>query len=109
MTRDVEGAKAFYSAIIGWRFDGMDDPQGGTYWIGFDGDKPAGGILDISAPMFDGVPPQWIPYLAVDDVDARVEKAVQAGAKIKEARLRHSRASVGSSCSKTPAAPTSAG
>ncbi|MDH3660512.1 MAG: VOC family protein [Alphaproteobacteria bacterium] len=82
MTRDVESAKAFYSDTIGWQFNGMDDPEGGTYWIAMDGDQPVAGICDISGPMFDGIPPQWKPYLAVDDVDARVEKAVQAGAKI---------------------------
>lgn len=83
MTRDVEGAKAFYGEIIGWRFDGMDMGDGLTYWVAMDGDKPVCGIYDISAPEFDGNPPQWMPYLAVDDVDARVEKAVKAGAKIR--------------------------
>jgi predicted enzyme related to lactoylglutathione lyase len=31
---------------------------------------------------FEGMPEGWMPYLAVDDVDARVEKAVQAGAQL---------------------------
>ena len=28
------------------------------------------------------MPDNWMPYLAVDDVDARIEKAVAAGAKL---------------------------
>ena len=30
MTRDVEGAKAFYGDLVGWRFEGMP-MEGGTY------------------------------------------------------------------------------
>ena len=82
MTRDPESAKAFYADSIGWRFDGMDMGNGMTYWVAMDGDRPCAGIFDISASEFDGVMPHWMPYLAVDDVDARVEKAVKAGAKV---------------------------
>lgn len=82
MTRDVEAAKTFYGETIGWTFNAMEMPEGGTYWICMDGEKPAGGIFDISVPPFDGYSPQWMGYLAVDDVDARAEKALKAGAKI---------------------------
>src|SRR5579871_6265992 len=66
MTRDVERAKRFYQSTIGWSFDGM----------------PVAGIFPLHAPQYDGVPESWMSYLAVDDVDARVEKAVKAGAKL---------------------------
>ena len=81
MTRDVEGAKAFYGKMVGWRFEGMA-MEGGTYWVGKDGDQPVGGIMDISGARFEGVPGQWFAYLAVDDVDARVAEATAAGAKL---------------------------
>jgi uncharacterized protein len=32
--------------------------------------------------IYAGVPEGWMPYIAVDDVDARAKKAVAAGAKI---------------------------
>ena len=82
MTRDVEKAKAFYSTTIGWTFDAMPMPEGGTYWMAKMGDKPVGGIFSITAPAFEGVPESWMPYLAVDDVDARVKKAIAAGATL---------------------------
>jgi len=83
MTHDAEAAKTFYGDIIGWTFNGMPDPQGGTYWIGMDGERPAGGIFDLNGKKeFEGLPPQWMSYLAVDDVDARVEAATKAGAKV---------------------------
>lgn len=82
MTRDVERAKKFYADTIGWSFDGMPMPDGnGTYWIAKMGDQPVAGILDISAPEFGPVPESWMAYIAVDDVDARVKKALAAGAK----------------------------
>jgi uncharacterized protein len=82
MTRDVERAKKFYADTLGWSFDGMPMPDGGgSYWIAKMGDLPVAGILDISAPEFGPVPESWMAYIAVDDVDARVKKALAAGAK----------------------------
>jgi len=54
----------------------------GTYWVAKIGGKPVGGILPMSGPDFDGVPEQWMAYLAVDHVDARHKKATAAGAKV---------------------------
>jgi predicted enzyme related to lactoylglutathione lyase len=82
MTRDVEGAKSFYGATVGWRFDAMPMVAGGTYWVCKAGDQPVAGILDISQPRFEGIPAHWFAYLAVDDVDVRVAKATAAGAEL---------------------------
>ena len=82
MTRDVERAKKFYSAALGWTFDAMPAGAGPTYWIAKTGDTPAGGIFDISGPEYKDVPESWMSYIAVDDVDARVKKATGAGAKV---------------------------
>ena len=81
-TRDVEGAKRFYAETIGWTFEAMPMPDGGTYWTAFQNGKPVGGIFDLKSPDYDGVPEGWMPYLAVDNVDARVAKAVKAGATL---------------------------
>src|SRR5215470_9403135 len=81
MTRDVEQAKRFYSSSIGWTFEAMPMPNG-TYWLAKMDDKPVAGIFPLSGPEFDGVPESWMSYLAVDDVDARVEKAQSAGATL---------------------------
>jgi predicted enzyme related to lactoylglutathione lyase len=82
LARDVEGAKKFYADTIGWSYDAMPMPGNGTYWVAKMGDEPVGGIFDISGKEFDGMPENWMSYLAVDDVDARVKKAVKAGAKL---------------------------
>jgi uncharacterized protein len=81
MTRDPEKAKAFYSRSIGWEFEPMPMTDG-TYWIAKVGDQPVGGIFPMVGGDFDGMPDQWMAYLAVDDVDARLKKATAAGAKV---------------------------
>jgi predicted enzyme related to lactoylglutathione lyase len=82
MTRDAEKAKAFYAETIGWSFEAMPMPQGGTYWIAKMGDKSAAGLFPLHDPDFAEVPESWMAYLAVDDVDARVKKATAAGATL---------------------------
>jgi uncharacterized protein len=82
MSRDVERDKRFYSETIGWNFEPMKMEDGGTYWCAIQGGQPVAGIFNISGTEFDGVAVGWMPYLAVDDVDARVAKAVKAGAQL---------------------------
>jgi uncharacterized protein len=82
MTRDADQAKKFYGEAIGWTFESMPTPEGGTYWIAKMGDTPVAGMFTMSGPDFEGAPEDWMPYLAVDDVDARLKKATAAGAQV---------------------------
>src|SRR3712207_3692603 len=84
MSRDVERDKRFYEETIGWRFEGMPMAHEGgrTYWCAIKSGQPVAGIFELASPEFDGVPVGWMSYLAVDDVDARVEKALRAGATL---------------------------
>jgi uncharacterized protein len=80
--RDVAGDKKFHADTVGWSFDAMPMPGGGTYWVARMGEQPVGGIFDISGADYAGIPKGWTPYIAVYDVDARAKKAVAAGAKV---------------------------
>ena len=81
-TRDAKRAKKFYETTIGWTFEAMATPDGHTYWIAMSGGKPVAGLFPLASPRFDDVPESWIPFLAVDDVDKRVARAVKAGAEL---------------------------
>jgi predicted enzyme related to lactoylglutathione lyase len=81
MTHDVERAKKFYAETVGWRFEPMPMPTGGTYWIAKMGEQAVGGFFPMNGPEFAGVPEHWVPYVEVDNVDARVKGAVAAGAE----------------------------
>ena len=82
LTADPERAKRFYGDTIGWTFDAMPMQDGSTYWLAMIGGKPVGGIFPTDRPEYKGLPEAWMSYLAVDDVDARVKKAMAAGAKL---------------------------
>ena len=81
-TRDAERAKRFYATTIGWSFEASATPDGHTYWVAVQDGKPVAGLFPLTSPQFDEVPESWMSFLAVDDVDARVAKAVKAGAKL---------------------------
>jgi uncharacterized protein len=79
LTRNIEGAKAFYARLAGWSYKGMPMPGGGTYWLAEVDGKPVAGLMDMPQDMPADVPPHWFEYLEVDDVDARVTLATQQG------------------------------
>jgi predicted enzyme related to lactoylglutathione lyase len=82
MTRDVAGMKKFYTGALGWKFEKFPGPMKPPYWlIKVDG-KGIGGFFDISDKHFKGIKEQWVTYVAVDDVDKRVKKALKLGAKL---------------------------
>jgi predicted enzyme related to lactoylglutathione lyase len=81
-TRDAERAKSFYASTVGWSFEASATPDGETYWVALQDGKPVAGLFPLTSPRFDGVPESWMSFLAVDDVDARVAKAVAAGAAL---------------------------
>src|SRR5262245_6219125 len=81
-TRDAERAKRFYETTIGWSFEKTSTPDGRPYWVAMQGGKPVAGLFPLSSPEFDGVPESWMSFLAVDDVDKRVAKAIKAGARL---------------------------
>lgn len=80
-TGDVEKAKIFFGETIGWTFKNQPIERG-DYWVAYNGDIPIAGIVSLDAFAPVGTPPHWFSYLAVDDVDRRVEAAAKAGAQI---------------------------
>jgi predicted enzyme related to lactoylglutathione lyase len=81
-TRNAERAKRFYAETIGWTFEAMATPDGHTYWVAMQGGKPVAGLFPLTSPQFDEVPESWMSFLAVDDVDKRVARAIEAGAEL---------------------------
>lgn len=72
--RDMEAAKKFYTGM-GW---GMKETPEYVEWKV--GERPIGGMMQSQAPP--EVPSYWMPYFAVDDCDASVEKAKAGGAMV---------------------------
>jgi len=80
MTTDTKKAGDFYSTTFEW---GRDVQNFGPleYTMFNNGDRPAGGMLQI-APEMGPIPPNWLVYFAVDDCDAKVQKATELGGTV---------------------------
>ena len=81
ITDDVKGAKKFYTKLFGWETEEMSMPEGMTYTVIKVGGKGIGGIMKTPKEA-KGLPPMWVTYVTVDDVDKVVKKAEKLGAKI---------------------------
>jgi predicted enzyme related to lactoylglutathione lyase len=82
-TRDPAAARDFYAQTLGWSFETMPMAGGGEYLVASIGGRMVGGVFDLRGlPGMDAVPPHWFSYIEVDDVDARVAAAQQAGATL---------------------------
>jgi predicted enzyme related to lactoylglutathione lyase len=78
VTPDVDAACTLYSMMYGVTFRDADQDLGGARTAGLDG----GGLLGIRAPLRDTETPVVRPYVLVDDINAAVSAAAQAGAEI---------------------------
>ncbi len=78
MTRDLDAAIAFYGHVVGWTVKPSETP-GMDYRIVHAGDTPVGGMM--AAPDT-AMPPAWLGYVDVRDVDAEVEAFESAGGKV---------------------------
>ena len=77
MTNDVEAAKKFYAAVVGWTFD----QQMPTYTVVLADGIGMGGIMD-TPPEMKNMPPVWTGYVFTPDVDATCKEAIKLGGKI---------------------------
>jgi len=79
-TPDPERAKAFYSGLSGWQLMVGEKDTSGYLHIK-NGEHFIGGVPP-AAHRQPGVPPHWLAYFQVDDVDATANKAKEMGAKL---------------------------
>jgi predicted enzyme related to lactoylglutathione lyase len=80
LTRDLDAAGAFYTALFGWTDTGRDMGPAGPYHVFENRGRGAGGMLRI--PDGAPAPPAWLPYFAVDDADASVAEVKRRGGSV---------------------------
>jgi uncharacterized protein len=82
MTPDPAAAQQFYTQVVGWGTQKWDNPAM-PYTMWTSGDAPLGGIMPMGeAEKAQGVPPHWLPYVGVEDVDAAAAEAKELGGKV---------------------------
>jgi predicted enzyme related to lactoylglutathione lyase len=81
-TRDMEGAKAFYSKVFGWGVKANPMPDGSEYIEWQVNGSPVGGGMTMGSMYPPQVPPHWLVYFAVANTDDTVKKAQDLGGKV---------------------------
>jgi uncharacterized protein len=79
-TPDAKRASDFYSKLFGWQISA--DPKDSSDYLHIKNGKDFIGGIPPSSHRQPGVPPHWMIYIQVDDVDATASKAKEMGAKL---------------------------
>ena len=81
-TSDIEGAKVFYTNVMGWGTTAASMP-GSNYTQFTAGDTPVAGLMKLPAEASrTGAAPQWIGFVGVDDVDVAAGRVKQLGGAV---------------------------
>ena len=81
VTTDHDAAFAFYAELFGWKkLASHEMGPMGTYLIYGVGDKQLGGMFTKTKEM--PMPPSWLYYVHVDDLDGAIARATRGGGKV---------------------------
>ena len=82
-TTDLDGAEKFYGELFGWAADRQPAGEGMVYSMQSIGGKSVAGIYDQPQDQRDaGIPPNWLTYITVDDIEATAAKVAGAGGAV---------------------------
>jgi len=82
LTTDVDGAKAFYTQVVGWTTDEFNGPDMRYVRVSANGNG-VGGLMTIPQEACDaGAKPCWVGYIWVRDVEDAVQKLTAAGGSV---------------------------
>jgi uncharacterized protein len=80
VTPDLDVAKRFYGALFGWTF--RDVPGDRNYALALLAGEPVAGLFQKALPPGQSKQPAWLTFIAVRDVDAAQQAALQHGGKV---------------------------
>ena len=75
-------ALAFYGRTLGWHYEPMPLPDGTAYWIASKDGKTVGGVFELTAPDYEGVPTHWMTYLSVANMRDAKHQTYEAGGEM---------------------------
>lgn len=80
-TANIQGAKDFYSKVFGWEFvdKKMDDM---TYTMIKKGNHEFAGMWAIPSAQQNQIPPHWLSYILVENIDQSLQLAIKNGATV---------------------------
>jgi uncharacterized protein len=75
-TSDVERAKSFFGALLGWEYE-----TGGSGYVSIKNSGALNGGIRSQTERERRVPPVWLPYFTVQSVDQAAHRAEQLGGR----------------------------
>ena len=82
MTTDVEGAKAFYTDVMGWSAHDASLPDR-AYILFTAGEAPVSGMMNLpESASTAGGKPCWVGYVGVEDADAAADQIKRLGGAV---------------------------
>ncbi len=82
-TSDSSAAKEFYQSLFDWTSEDFPMGPGGVYTMFSLEGRHVGACYALNPQQTaEGVPPNWMIYVSVEDADATAEKAGQLGANV---------------------------
>lgn len=84
MTTDAEAAKAFYQDVVGWKAQDAGHPDVAYTLLGIEGyESHVCGLMQLTEDMCaQNIPPHWMGYVDVEDVDAKAAEFKAAGGNV---------------------------
>jgi len=80
-TSDTEAAAAFYTKVVGWTVQPVPEM---SYAIFLTGETRSAGLMSLPQHLREaGIPPHWLGYVAVTDVDAYADRVRAAGGDVR--------------------------
>jgi predicted enzyme related to lactoylglutathione lyase len=80
-TTEIKKAKDFYGKLCGWQFT-EHTTDGNSYTMIKKGEKEFGGMWQIPNDQAANIPPHWMGYILVENLDKTVEEAQKLGGKV---------------------------
>jgi hypothetical protein len=81
VTRDVAAAKTFYTAVVDWDYDPMDDGPNPYLLCKVQG-RVVGGMMPLPAEMPAETPSHWMVYFGVSDTDTSARRVTELGGTV---------------------------
>jgi uncharacterized protein len=82
LTTNAAAARAFYASVVGWQAQDASTPAF-PYSVFSAGKTEVSGLMELPPDALRmGAEPRWVGYVAVDDIDAAVERLKRLGGSV---------------------------
>jgi len=79
LTTSADSANSFYESLMDYESNSLEVREGFTYYVLSKENKPRAGI---GQTPWEGVKPNWLPYILVDDPKNYIDKVKKLGGNV---------------------------